>query len=492
MLVRNKHSNDPKIFEAPYSNSFAFRYGKIVQKHYIDQHRTHQWNTLFSLAWPGVDIQMHELILDADIIHLHWIWNFLSTTSIASLMSLGKPLVWTFHDQRAMTGGCHFTATCSRYTSNCNGCEQLTSDPCGLTSSALADQAYLWQQHAVAVVGPSNWMAYCARRSMIWKKSRIEVIPYSVDTEAFDHLNKIECRRQLGLVTECQYVLFGAHQGNEIRKGFQVLIQAVNSCCNDTWFSKQINEKRIRFLCFGKPSEDILECSVPIHSLGYINDKNMLALAYNAANFFIHSSTQDNLPNTVLESMSCGTPVLAMDVGGIPDMVEDGLTGWLISPHDHSGMAAKIIEILKHPEQAFAMSSNCRRHILDKFTNDIQASKYNDLYNDLIKNNKSKYDHLQKNNFISLNTDLECGQKMKLFMINALNAFIAKRGYFALSGNPKFFRAIRKHVKHVKNYEKLLFFVEIACDEINKKDKFIKRIMQPLATFLKKNWSPPK
>ena len=89
--------------------------GELVQKQYFDTNRTNISTTWFSLGWPGEDVSTHPVVREADIIHLHWVSGFVSPTSIKALQSLGKPLVWSLHDQRAFTGGCHYSGGCRQF-----------------------------------------------------------------------------------------------------------------------------------------------------------------------------------------------------------------------------------------------------------------------------------------------------------------------------------------------------------------------------------------
>lgn len=424
MLVSCKHADDDKVTELPREEDFASRWRDIAQRQYIDQHRTADWNTYFSVAWPGVDLTSHRLVREADIIHLHWLWDFQSALTLAKLMHLGKPVVWSFHDQRAMTGGCHYSAACSGYETGCISCPQLTADPAGLTAAALADQRQIWRRDAVTVIGLSRWMADCARKSEIWRDSRIELIPNSVETEAFVPRDKAECRRKLGLPEDGRCVLFGADYGEEIRKGFRGLMRAVTLCLNDPWFADELREGRIRFICFGNPDPSADGGPVPIHALGYLKDDMELMAAYCAADFFVLPSLEDNLPNTVLESMSCGTPVLALDVGGVRDMVIEGRTGWLTPPGNEVTFAALLLKILREPACASKMAAACREHVVAEFSQSLQAQRFIKLYQDLrrcppLAELPSSTAHA------GVEVTLDCGPRMRSALPEVFNSVIA-------------------------------------------------------------------
>ena len=385
MLVHSKSSDDDRVQELAQNHDFATFCGELAQSRYVDSLRSKDWNTHFSLAWPGIDLNANPLVKHADIIHLHWLWNFQSAATLAGLLNLGKPVVWSFHDQRAMTGGCHYSAGCRGYETDCAACPQLPGDRADVTVAALADQQHLWRHEAVTVIGLSHWMADCARHSSTWKNSRIEVIHNSVETDVYQPRDKRNSRHELGMPEDAVCVLFGADYGEEIRKGFGTLMRALKLCGNDPWYSKKLAEGGIRFMCFGHPDPSAADAPVPIHALGYLKDDVQLASAYSAADFFVLPSLEDNLPNTVLESMSCGTPVLALDVGGSRDMIVDGHTGWLVPPGEEPRLAATLLDIMRRPDDAAAMAAACRKRVLQGFSPEIQARKFASLYEELLR-----------------------------------------------------------------------------------------------------------
>ena len=440
MLVNAKHSDDNTVTVVPREEDFATCCGDLASRHYINLHRTPDWNTHFSLAWPGVDLTGHPLVGEADIIHLHWLWDFQSMATLAALMNLGKPVVWSFHDLRAMTGGCHYSAGCRGYETGCAFCPQLTADPAELTAATLADQKQIWRRDAVTVIGLSNWMADCARRSAVWRDSRIEVIPNAVDTESFVPHDKAKCRRRLGLPEDARYVLFGADFGSEIRKGFRGLMRAVSMCLDDPWFASELREGRIRLVCFGNPDPEAVCGPIPIHALGYLSDDADLAAAYGAADFFVLPSLEDNLPNTVLESMSCGTPVLALDVGGVRDMVIEGQTGWLVPAGDEARLSALMLEILRKPDVAAAMGAACRGHVAGGFSPALLARRFNELYKDLLL--RPPIEKLSRHATDDVQVRLDCGPRMRLALPEIIKSL--STGMEALVGN---------HAKAVTQYE---------------------------------------
>ncbi|MEP7153972.1 MAG: glycosyltransferase, partial [Nitrospira sp.] len=171
-------------------------------------------------------------------------------------------------------------------------------------------------------------------------------------------------------------VLFVADGLPLVRKGFDKLVEAL----------KQI-KARIPTLCLVGVGHNspALELQIPYLNLGHINSDRLLSNIYSAADVVVIPSLQDNLPNTVLESMACGTPVIGFDVGGIPDMIQHGKTGLLVPPSDTAAFGAAILELLKNPERQSRLSAHCRQTAVQRFSLQRQASRYTDLYTKLLR-----------------------------------------------------------------------------------------------------------
>ena len=359
-------------------------YFSLIQQHYINANRTSLSNTLFSLPYPGLDLTQLPEILAADIINLHWIAYYQSPVTLKQLLDLGKPVVWTLHDMYAFTGGCHYSSGCSQYQKDCFSCPQLKEDSWGLTSALLKDKLDLLANSNLTVVTPSNWLAECARNSQLFRHHPVEVIPYSLETDVFVPLAKTEAKKRLGISPKTFTVLAGAQDGNERRKGFLELLQSLKICTANVSFQELVETGKFQLLCFGVPNEQLQALNFPILSLGQINSDQELSEIYSAADIFVLPSLEDNLPNTMLEAMSCGTPVIAFNIGGISDILKDGLTGRLLSEVDSHQMAQAILDSISDPNLCQQMGRKCRQVIETYYPLPVQAKRYVNLYQELL------------------------------------------------------------------------------------------------------------
>ncbi len=384
MLTLDKRSPDETVLKLehfstdPHSTSLS-----TIQKRYINHNRTPLSNTSFSLPYPGIDLTAVDAIAIADIINLHWVAYFQSPVTLHHLLTR-KPVVWTLHDMWAFTGGCHYSAGCTQYQQCCAACPQLQADPDGLTAAILQDRLDLLGDTPLVIVTPSQWLADCARRSRVLKNQRIEVIPYSIETDVFSPLDRAEAKRELRIDGGAIALLIGADNGNEHRKGFTELLQALNLCCQNPQFQALLAAQKIQLWCFGIPNAQLTELNLPLHSFGTINSDRQLCQIYTAADLFVLPSLEDNFPNTMLEAMSCGTPVVAFEVGGIPDVVRNGVTGWTVPLGDISAMAAAILNCVFANDLRERMGRASRQVMSEQYALTIQAQRYLELYKDLV------------------------------------------------------------------------------------------------------------
>jgi glycosyltransferase involved in cell wall biosynthesis len=384
-IVKHKQSRDSQTWAAVptqgHESQHLVKETDLVRKYYIERHRTPLSNTYFSLPLPSCGVAELEEVRRADVVNLHWISGLLSPVEVGRIQSLGKPVVWTLHDQRAFTGGCHYSAGCRNYENDCQHCPQLENDDLALAPAALRES--LTESRApIAVVSPSKWLADCAARSALFRSARISVIPYGLDTDVFKP-GRAEARKHLQWDPAAVYLLFGAENIYEARKGFDLLRAAVRTCLAQGDFQKAVTEGKIRFVFFGNARRPPA-VEFPAQWMGGFESDADLARLYAACDAFILPSREDNLPNTMLEAMCCGTPVFGFKIGGLPDVIDSGNNGLLAAPEDIPGLAAAIRSLSLDPALRARLAENCRSKIPSRFGLRTQAEHYQRLYEDEI------------------------------------------------------------------------------------------------------------
>jgi glycosyltransferase involved in cell wall biosynthesis len=465
MVVRKKSSSHQEIFEIDIKkNSFAqikerlFR--KFIQGQYINQNRTPLSNTIFTLPYPGYDISKLEIIRESNIINMHWVSYFQSLTTIKKLLRMGKPVVWTLHDQWAFTGGCHYSAGCNNYMDSCSNCPQIADDPFRLPQAILNDKIKYFKGENLTIVTPSRWLGECAGKSKLFKDFRIEVIPNSLEIHHFFPVPKNEAKKKLGIPEHSMTLLFVAEMGYEKRKGFKELLDAIQICKNNKNFKQLMQKNMINILCLGEPSENLDQVGIHVESLGYIDSDEKIRDAYNAADLYILSSLEDNLPNTMLESMACGTPVVSFPIGGMPDMIKNGKTGVIAAEISPQKLSEAIQRLLFNHRERENAGKNCRELIRKRFALHHQAENYLALFKDLCKQKSPKKPGKNKPG-INLNKKLEVESNASLGpnVKNIFGTILKKKIPDAIPGNRLYMRLFKRIAQYTIRFTPLFFII---------------------------------
>lgn len=336
----------------------------------------------FSTATVGADIAKHQLVERADILHLHWTnQGFLSINNLKRLTRLDKPVVWTLHDMWAFTGGCHYSGECDHFMRHCGHCWMLR-DPAGkdLSNKGWIRKMHLFEDvNSIVFVTCSHWLARQARASSLLQGYRIETIPNPIDTNIFLPRAATPLRQKWQIAENKKIILFGAANILDRRKGIVYLVEALGHLKND-----YPGTEDIEIVIFGKNKAfDTSLLPFNVYELGIINNQQDMAELYSLADAFVTPAIEDNLPNTVMEALASGTPVVAFNTGGIPDMVDHLKNGYLARYKSPADLAAGINFVLKNANAAM-LAENARNKVMQNFTNEIVAQKYMALYQSLL------------------------------------------------------------------------------------------------------------
>lgn len=385
MLVREKLSSDADVHLWAKERDESQRWLDKLTDDLRLKARTPLSTTYFSLPWPGEDVCGHDLVSEAEVINLHWVGHFVSPEGLRSLLQTGKPVIWTLHDERAFTGGCHYSSGCGQFLRDCSGCPQLREPFQPVAEQALElSRACLKGVPAPTIVAPSQWLAAEARRSSLFSGCRVECIPYGLDLELFKATDKKAARARFGLPEEALVILFGAQSLAEPRKGFDLVRRAIEMALDDADTARAVAEGRVIFAAYGQSGEKLRETRLPLVLLGEQTTEKEMAGVLSASDLFICPSREDNLPNTVMEAMSCGVPVLGAQVGGIPDMVDHGVNGCLVPPNDAEELGRALLNLIRKPLQWSAWGAEARRKCESVYDIEQQARAYAALHEELL------------------------------------------------------------------------------------------------------------
>lgn len=308
------------------------------------------------------------------ILHLHWVSRWLDFPTFFDSVPDHLPVVWTLHDMNAFTGGCHHADQCHQFQTGCGNCPQIKHrGPSDLSNKIVQIKQQAYRGKRLHVVTPSQWLADLAGQSLLLEDaSSIEVIRNGVDTDVFQPRDKAASKHALGIAPQQFVIGFGAASLGNPRKGLSDLIAA----------AEQLRSKQeITALAFGASKPELEDqMPLPMRSTGFVSNPEHQADIYSAMDVFVLPSWAENLPQTAIEAMACGVPVIAYDVGGLPEIVQHQVTG-LTSPLRGVEQLAKNIDAL-HSDPALrqSLSVNSRQFILQHYTMQSCVQAYHDLY----------------------------------------------------------------------------------------------------------------
>jgi glycosyltransferase involved in cell wall biosynthesis len=301
---------------------------------------------MFSCINFGADVSRIPEVWQADIIYIHMVtFGYLNFHSLERILKLGKPVYWFMHDMFSITGGCHHAFDCTKYQMECYGCQYFfTGKKRDIAYRQFRKKAKNFSRYPnLSFVTPSKWEYECTKKSALARNHKVFYIPNLIDTGLYKPFNKGFSREIFGIEADKKIILFGATASiTNPYKGWSFFKESLENLSHDVDSLNDIN-----VVIFGCDYQTKIADSIPFKTvfLGKLHDNHTLCLAYNAADVFVVSSLAESFGQTILESLSCGTPVVGFNVGGIPDMVSDK-TGYLAEYKNSNDLARGIKKVL--------------------------------------------------------------------------------------------------------------------------------------------------
>ena len=381
ILVQQKKTKNESVKEA--STHFKTD-SRIIIDYFLMKFLSKDRRGRFTFPFVGTEIYTYDLMEKTDIINLHWInGGFLSLKSLENIFVLKKPVVWTFHDMWVFTGGCHYTGGCVNFLTRCENCPALIfSGKHDLSDQIFKSKEKIFSKNKFSIVTCSNWLADESRNSHLLKGFEVNVVPNPIDTSVFSPQPVGNAKESLNLPKDKIILLFSAFTVNEVRKGFNYFKEALHELNN----RKPELRDMIEIVVLGSANKnDYNDIPFEVKFPGRLNDINKIVLYYSAADLFIAPSIQENLSNTVMESLACGTPVLAFNIGGMPDMIVNSENGFLVnrvSGDELSRGIQRFIEMDTNSRQR--LRENARKKVIDHFSSAHIANQYISIYKKLM------------------------------------------------------------------------------------------------------------
>lgn len=375
MAVNRAQSGDWTV-SAP--NALRERIGNQLRRTLM--HRASSWlsqagNEMTSIALLRTPWPERFLALSAAVVNLHWINN--EMLSVRDISRVPVPMVWTLHDMWAFCGAEHYTENNRWRVGYTRHSRHAGARGFDLDRWVWRRKQRAWRR-PIQIVTPSRWLADCVRQSALMGDWPVRVIPNPIDTEIWKPVDQILARRLLGLPERAPLLLFGAMGGTRnARKGYDLLCGALAQMKGRI--------EGLQLVVFGecRPRE-ATDLTFPVHYMGRLSDDTTLKLLYSSADVMVVPSRMDNLPNTGVEAQVCGTPVVAFDIGGLSDIVEPGISGYLARPFEVGDLAEGILHVLTEPELRSRMRSDTAKRAAQIHDPAGVADSYAALYKEVL------------------------------------------------------------------------------------------------------------
>lgn len=312
-----------------------------------------------------------------DLFHFHDLSSAISPITLLAL-SHYAPVVWTLHDCSSFTAGCLYPMGCEKYKTGCKSCPQIGEWPIDMkidtTPIIYRLKKKVHSKNALTLVTPSQWMADTAFGSGIVPK-KPHVISNGVDVGVYKAIDKSEARKKIGTIPLDRFVvLLSAGNILDERKGTRYALEALKTV-------KYLNPFIILVGVVDDEARAYLD-GFDYYEAGYIADYEDLNLHYSSADLFLFCSLADNQPLVVLETMASGTPIIGFETGGIPEMVEQNKTGFLVSQKD-IGALSNALEMSIKSKSYVGWGKNARKKAVEKYSVSVFLSAHEKYYKEI-------------------------------------------------------------------------------------------------------------
>lgn len=325
----------------------------------------------------------------AEIVHLHNLHlNYFDLNYLPEL-SNRLPVVMTLHDMWPLTGHCAYSMGCQRWMTGCGECPQLDVYPAmnhDQTAFNWQHKSDIYTKSRVYLTAPSNWMLITAQESILAPaivKSR--VIPNGIDLTVFHPADQQKARVSLELPIDAAILLFVSASGIQ-RSSFKDYATIQNAI---KIVAQKGFKKKIVFIALGDNHFTEKVGEVEIRHIPHVNSAEIMAKYYQAADLYFHAARAETFGLVIIEAQACGTPVIATSIGGIPDTIKEGETGFLIPPQDPQAMAEKILQLLVNEPLIQSMGNNAARFAQENFSVEIMINTYLSFYQEILDERKA-------------------------------------------------------------------------------------------------------
>jgi len=377
MLVRTRVTNDPDVGFL-HGGRPTIRGLDLLGRYVVDRLDLQYWWYPSSFL-----LTRHPWFRAADVIQLYNTHGGYFSHLALPRISRHRPVVWRLSDMWPLTGHCAYSHDCERWQTGCGSCPLLGEYP-GLRRDTTAllwrAKKRIYDRSKLLVVVTNSWMAGLVKESPLLGRFPVRMIPNGVDTEVFRPIAKAAARESLGIPPDARVVLFSAHVATTgTRKGGEFVRPTLERVAAS-------GVRNLLLVVLGERAEAWEESpGYRTLRLGFAQSDHLLASVYSAADVLLHPAVVENLAGGIIESLACGTPVVAFRVGGIPDVVREGETGYLARLRDVEDLSEGLRRLLLAQKMQPDIADQCRRTIEAGYTREMELQRFASLYDEIVR-----------------------------------------------------------------------------------------------------------
>ena len=315
------------------------------------------------------------------VVHCHHLSSNYFDMNALPWLSHQVPVILNLHNAWPLSGHCSHSLQCDRWKTGCGRCPDLTI-PTAVRRDATAfnwrRKRAIYNRSRLYITPDSHWNMDRVRVSML-RGAKYRVIHNAVDQSVFHPDDRTAARAELGLPHASEIVLFVATKPrSNVWKDYSTMETAVRRVADTN------PDMDLLFVCVGEDADEMRSGRARIRFVGFQRDRERLAMYYRAADVYVHAARAENFGLTITEALASGIPVVATAIGGIPEQVRDGVTGFLTRPADPEMMAERIERLLRDDALRHEMGQRAADDASVRFRLDRQVEDFLEWYREVI------------------------------------------------------------------------------------------------------------